>query len=328
MPFGTNGLKRCVGRVGRTAGSGRLVCSLFTQRFHLTLLRLDVGMTVREAARTHGGKLRLRLSQRVTGTATIGHHDAARRAGKLPVDGGKRALRSSDIGIHPSHFGAHALQTPRDRCRAAHQIGVLRLERQTALLRRFQFGLAIVQLLVEECDRARNFTAIAGYVRFPKNVDEALNHVLGERGIFGIAQVRFANGGGNFEQIVLLAFYDDAFRQALDRGLHLRIRHHFLAQLRGADHPFQIDPAYQGLANLGDGLLAIAGYVELFGQDIFQFDVDPRPAFIAVGDECDRQPAKDANDPGHAERDPAAVPNRMQRAADLVEDFLHAPAGP
>ena len=66
-------------------------------------------MTVREAARTHGGKLRLRLSQRVTGTATIGRHDAARRAGKLPIDGGKRALRSSDIGIHTSHFGAHAL---------------------------------------------------------------------------------------------------------------------------------------------------------------------------------------------------------------------------
>ena len=205
---------------------------------------------------------------------------------------------------------------------------MLRLEDQATLFGGFEFAFAVFELLVEKDDGIGDVSAIAGNVGFAEDIDQALDDVLGQYRVFRVAEVRLANRGGDLEQIVLLAFDDDILGQAGYRALHLVVGGNFLAELGRAHHAFEIDHADQRLADLGDCLLAVAGNFELFGQDILELDVDPCPAFIAVGDEGNRKPAEDADPPGHGERKPTAVPHRMQRAAKFVEDFLHAPAAP
>ena len=205
---------------------------------------------------------------------------------------------------------------------------MLRLEIEPALLGRFELALALVELLVEERDRIGHVAAVAGDVRFAEDVDQVLDDVLGERRILRIAQVRLADRCGDLEQVVLLALHQDVLGQRLHRTLHLAVGGDLIAQLGAAHDALEIDRAHQRLADLGDCLLAIAGNLELFGQDIFELDIDARAAFIAVGDESHCQPAEDAHAPGHRQREPAAVPHRVESAAQFVEDFLHAPAAP
>jgi hypothetical protein len=222
----------------------------------------------------------------------------------------------------------HRLQATGHGASAADQVGVFRLEGQAPLFGGFKLGLAVVELLVEKRDRIGDIAAVARDVRFAEDIDQLLNHVFRQRGVLGIAQARLADRRSDREQIVLLALDHDVLGQALHRALHLIVGGDLFAQLGAAYHALEIDRADQRLADLGDRLLAVAGNLQLLGQDILELDIDPRPAFIAVGDERNRQPAEDAHGPGHRERKPAAVPHRMQRAAKFFDDFLHAPAVP
>jgi hypothetical protein len=233
-------------------------------------------------------------------------------------------LRRGDIAIDAAHFGAQRLQPGRDRAGSADQFGILRLECEATLFGGLEFLLALLELAIEEHQRIGDLAAIARDVLLAEDVEQFLDHVLRELGVLRIAQIALADGRADFEQIVLLALDQDVFVQAGDRALQFGIGGDILAQFRRADDLFEIDPAGQSLAYAFQFLLAVAGDFQLLREDVVDLHIDTRAAFVAVGDQRHHQPAEHADAPGHAQRDPAPVPDLIERRAQFLEDLVHS----
>ncbi|PAV92675.1 hypothetical protein WR25_10391 [Diploscapter pachys] len=203
-----------------------------------------------------------------------------------------------------------------DRTGPGQRAEVARLEIGPLGVRIRQPLLQLRQLRIEEVEALRRLAAIAAQVGFDEDVDQLLGDLLRQLGA--------GRGGGDLEQIVLLAFHLDRLREARDAIGDVAVARHGLRKVGAAHHLFQVHRADQCLADRVDVLLLrLGGGIHRRRQDRLHLHEHARPRFVAARDLAHHEPAEHAHAPGDRQRQPAPGPDRMEREARFVVQAVH-----
>ena len=233
-------------------------------------------------------------------------------------------MRRDNIAVDAAHFGAISLQPLHEAHPALRHFRMLRLKGHAVLLGRLQLLLARGQLLIEEAQSLAHLALAVVQILVTEDLDHLLDDLLRQMGIFRIGAPGGSRSGGNLEQIVLIVHHLDRLGQPLHSRFHLLAGLHLGAQRRGADDLFKVHRAGQRIADAIDIVAPVAlADAHLRGQRIVKLHKDARARFIGVGDHRHHHPADQADHPGYAQCQPAAVPDTLERCPEIVEDRVH-----
>ena len=276
-------------------------------------------MLVGIAPRPRIGELALdgrqRRTRRPRGDAA-GARNRLRRTRHLRLQRCEAGLRGGEIAVDLRHLRARRADPVGDRTGPGQRAEVARLEIGPLGIRVRQPLLQLRQLRIEEVEALRRLAAIAAQVGFDEDVDQLLGNLLRQLGA--------GRGGGNLEQIVLLAFHLDRLREARDAIGDVAVARHGLRKVGAAHHLFQVHRADQCLADRVDVLLLrLGGGIHRRRQDRLHLHEHARPRFVAARDLAHHEPAEHAHAPGDRQRQPAPGPDRMEREARFVVEAVH-----
>ncbi len=196
---------------------------------------------------------------------------------------------------------------------------------QTALFRLFELALTIGKLVIEELNGLPHLTSGAPEILLAEYVDHPLDDVLRELGIGGVGQIASAACCGDFEKVVGFALDLDVFRQVSNRLFHLALGSDARSDCGRTDHLLQVHRAGQRLSDSLDVLFASGGAdSDLLGKRVVQLDEDAGLCLVAIREQRHRKPAQQADAPGYAQREPAAIPYRPKRCLRFFDQRIHA----